>query len=380
MSEQTIDSHEAAPSHGAADQAAELVRRAIVGPPSGSLRLKFFLTGFLFPTACIAFVIFFGGPPIINVPWQSGKLEDYYAVLLAWPCLGIFLPLITYSMLCLATWVIWPKTQQSIVIRLGIYSGIPLAALYLCLIVATSFVITFICAAIIGPLLALIIFLTGYFLNRIKRFSILHLLMFMTVVGALFGLLQLTDSWRRVIESPILIAAATPTLNFITYVRAAIMLILRPKSSDSNFRRDALGWLIAFPLLLLTWLTTWKLAIDLVFVEYSKLPATAPNCYLSAAAQHRHSWMLGEAAQGVSLQTKRLKFLEIALRCAAPKQHAALRRIYDHFGPPLAAFCRKSPWFADMSYLLLLPLELTAVTLATALQISSTQIKKLYQP
>lgn len=355
-----------------------------MGPPSGALRVKFFLTGCVFPAACIVFTAFLGGPPTINVPWQSGNLEDYFAVLLTWPCLGIFIPLISYSILSLGTWTIWPKSQCSIVTRLGIYAGVPLAAGFLFLITSTSSFITFVCAAIVAPFLAFTVFVAGYFVKRIKRFSILHLLLFMTVVGMLFSLLRLTDSWRRVLESPILIAAATPTLNFITYLRAATMLSLAPKANVSSSRYQVLSepicWAISLAVLALAWFTTWKIAIDFMFVEYNKLPTTDPNCYLSAAAQHRHRWLLGESSLGVSLQTKRLKFLEIALRCSAPKQHAALRRIYDRFGPPLAAFCRKSPWFADLSYLLLLPVELTAIALAKTLRIAPTKIKNLYRP
>lgn len=384
MNEQEIDTPEAAPVDGAADQAADLVRRAIVGPPSGALRFKFFLTGCLFPAVCIALAAFIGGPPTIKAPWQSGNAEDYHALLLTWPCLAFFLPLFTYSILSLATWTIWPKSQCSIVTRLGIYSGVPLAACFLSLIISTSYFITFIFAAIVAPFLAFIVFVLGYFVKRVKRFSILHLLLFMTVVGVLFGLLQLTDSWRRVLESPILIAAATPTLNFITYLRAATMLSLAPKANESSSRYQVLSepicWAISLAVIALAWFTTWKIAIEFMFVEYNKLPTTDPNCYLSAAAQHRHRWLLGDSAEGVSLQTKRLKFLEIALRCAAPNFHATLRQIYDHFGPPLATYCRKSPWFADMSYLLLLPLELTAIALAATLRIPPTKIKDLYRP
>lgn len=381
----TVDTQVVAPlelsndsARGISDRVSQWISSNTLGPPGRTLRLKFFLTGCLFPAACAAYVPFVSSPPTIDVPWQSGRQEHFMAMLLSWPCEIIFLPLISYSILSLTAWLLFPKSRRWLLVRLGVYAGVPLAGQYLYFIITTSFVITLICAAIVGPLLALLVFLIGFFLKRVRRFSIQHLLFFMTFVASACGILQMTDSWTRLLEAPLLIAAATPTLNLMTYVRAAIMLAACPNVECETPRSSLLGWFIALSTLAATWSASWKIAIDVMLAEYAKLPTTDPNCYLSAAARHRHVWLFRECAIGVSLQTKRLKFLEIALRCAAPRFHGALRRFYDRIGPPLAGFCGKSAWFADCTYLALLPLEWAAQLVRRWTGISTHSIDELY--
>ncbi len=355
-----------------------LVDRLLLGPPSISLRIKFFLTGCLFPTLCVAMVAFAGAPPTIDAPWQSGKLSDYIAVLLRWPCELVFMPLMILSIASLTIWTIWPTSRRYIMVRWGIYSGVPLAGQYLYFIVATSSIVTFVFAGIVAPIFAVAIFLIAYFAKRFRRFSILHLLLFTTVIAILCGIFQVADAWRRLYESPLIIAAATPTLNFITYVRAT-MMILREQAYDPKTEREGpLKGLIAFFALVATWAISWRIEIEVMLAEYGKLPTTDPNCYLSAAANHRHAWLFHKPHQQVSIQTKRLKFLEIGLHCAAPKFHAALRRIYDRHGPPLARFCQKSRWFADVTYLVLLPLEVVAAMLHYVIQAPIARIQEMY--
>ena len=355
------------------------VDRMLFGPASVALRVKFFLTGCLFPALCVAFVVFAGGPPTIDAPWQSGRISDYVAVLLTWPCLLAFVPLMLVSMVSLASWTISPATSRYIFVRWGIYSGVLLAAQYLYFIIETTSILTFIFAAIVAPLFAVAIFLVVYFAKRFKRFSILHLLLFTTVIAILCGILQLADAWQRVLESPLIVAAATPTLNFVTYVRASMMIVRERVQNTKSRKEGSLSLTLTLVSLFAAWIVSWRIEIDIMLAEYAKLPTTNPNCYLSAAANHRHSWLFHRPSHKVSLQTKRLKFLEITLCCLSPRLHFALRSKYDRFGPSLAKCCRGSPWFADATYLALVPLEIAAEVVRLQLGVSAEDVRKCYR-
>ena len=58
----------------------------------------------------------------------------------------------------------------------------------------------------------------------------------------------------------------------------------------------------------------------------------------------------------VTRQLQNLKCAEIALMALTPQLHKQLRRIYDRFGPPLAARLN-NPFLADLAYLMLKPVE-----------------------
>src|SRR5690606_23557620 len=58
--------------------------------------------------------------------------------------------------------------------------------------------------------------------------------------------------------------------------------------------------------------------------------------------------------------------------------HRALRRRYDHLGPPLARWCRRNPWFADATYVLLKPAEWSAEWTRRVLGVSTHKVHRLY--
>ena len=63
---------------------------------------------------------------------------------------------------------------------------------------------------------------------------------------------------------------------------------------------------------------------------------------------------------------QRLKAAELVLAVTTPRLHAALRRLYDRLGPPLAAGV-EHPLTADLAYLALKPAEWLATALARPL-------------
>jgi hypothetical protein len=353
-------------------------REHYFGPPSVALKVKFLLTGCVFPLACASLTLSgfdIGGSPT----WQSGHFYDYILLLLHARVQLIFLPLILYSAASLGAWIFWPRAADYLAIRLGVYAGVPLAVQYLFLTVVVSLGITLICSAIAGPSLALLVFLTALLLRK-WRFLLIDHLWILVLVFAVVGIaVFLIPNPEILFVIPFVMLAGAPALNLITYLRASVMIGAEHQRRNRMERRSLLIWLLALQALAAAWFASWRIAIDIMLFEYSKLPKEPPpNCYLSAAAKHRHAWLFRERGEGVSLQTKRLKFLEISFRCAAPRIHAYMRRIYDRIGPRLAAICGKSAWFADVTYLALLPLEGAAQLVRHFTAIESSSIDGIY--
>ena len=121
-----------------------------------------------------------------------------------------------------------------------------------------------------------------------------------------------------------------------------------------------------------------------MLVEYSKLPLTDPACYVCSAAAHGHpGWVrsmpVGPAGIRVNGQLRRLKFLEFALMAAFPTGHRMLRLIYDRIGPPLASVCRRNRWFADATFCMLVPIELSAIAVQRIFGFRNDSVERLYR-
>jgi hypothetical protein len=332
-----------------------------VAPISTQRRIKFFLTGIVFPAICFAAAHM--GSATIDSPWQSGRLGDYVALLLEWPGHGPFLPLILISAAALGTWVIRPASSGWLVVQMGILTGAVLSAQFLIYVLLTSSYLTLIAGAILAAGLIMVVATLHWFASRARRFSIRHLLILTTVTAVLIALIQRVGGWPMVLfpfeSATLLIMAGGPTLCVVTYVRASYWILAHaPKRPLRSYVAAGAGWAIA-------WGASWKLSVDIMFREYAQLPTTDPNCYVSTAAAHGHRRLVGgDGRGGLNPQTLRLKFLELALAAALPGFHRWLRRIYDRIGPPLARVCRHNIWIADASFLMLKPLEWTASILA----------------
>jgi hypothetical protein len=106
---------------------------------------------------------------------------------------------------------------------------------------------------------------------------------------------------------------------------------------------------------------------------YANLPvARVMNdaCFVVSAAARGHRAVVGPVVDdgpvpGATRQLVRFWALEARWRSRHPKSHAAARRLYDRIGPAVARRIR-TPWRADVVYVLLKPLELFAVLLVRA--------------
>jgi hypothetical protein len=211
------------------------------------LRVKFFVTGVVFPVICLV-AAYRGANSVAEMPWQSGYLSHYVALLLRWPAIAVFIPLVTYSMTCLAMWVAKPSCARWFAVRLGIYAGIPLALQFLLFVLCTSTVLTLIAALIVGPSLALIVFAIKVVAHRAKKYSIRDLLVLTTVCALLSALLRYSSSLEASVgiltSTFLLVLGATPTLNVITYLRASIAVHNHTQAVQPLPNRwHAVGWL-----------------------------------------------------------------------------------------------------------------------------------------
>ncbi|MHB8974298.1 MAG: hypothetical protein ACYC3X_31470 [Pirellulaceae bacterium] len=88
----------------------------------------------------------------------------------------------------------------------------------------------------------------------------------------------------------LLVLGATPPLNVLTYLRASIAVHNHPQAVQPLPNRwHALGWLS----FVAAWAASWKIAVDMMLVEYAQLPTTDPNCYVGSAAAHGHGRFVG---------------------------------------------------------------------------------------
>ena len=357
---------------------------------TGSLRFKFFLTGFVFPLVCLVILVCWRGGYTPHSPWQTGQLMDYVIVLTRPPAILWFYPIIAYSLISLALWCWQPeKFSQFMPIRLGLQTGIILALIFLVLLCITTSFMGPVMGIAVMVILAFLTWFIKRFAKRYARFSILNLMILTTIVAILLALLfgsanqeraSLTSSFAGYLFLALLfVCGGSPTTGLVTFVRTTIAAThLHNALPKSRFRLAAgLGWV--------SWMATlgasWKIAIETMMVEYAKLPTTDPNCYVSSAAASGHCWLVRTQQSGlgvVSLQMKRCKFLEFVLVASVPATAAKLRKIYNRFGPALARICRSNCWFADATYLALKPLEVIAVFCQRILKIEDCQILKIY--
>ena len=364
-----------------------------------ALRIKFFLTGVLFPIICLAVVLAGGKTGIVHTPWQSGEWLDHYIVFLSSPTITAFFPLLLFSFVCLSLWCFSPRFSYSIVVRLGLQTGAILALMFSLLLIPSTSFLPWMCAVVVAPVLGLLTWSIGKLAR--KRFTILYLLILTTVVAGLCSLAmaiyQADPQYAQIfITVAMFIVGSAPVLGMVSFLRAsrASYFLVNPRdniessSSDHKTKMRANRWRIAAGWI--TWSTamywSWKIALQTQAIEYAKLPTSDPNCYVSSAAAHGHPRWVGskstdlhlDSAPKVNLQMKRLKFLELGLRVLAPGIHARIRLIYNSIGPQLARRCKSNIWFADLTFLALKPIEWAAITVRALSGIPRDTVDALY--
>lgn len=369
------------------------------------LRLRFFASGVLFPLICLAHVIGAGDRTIFfDAPWQSGTLQPHVKLILSVPVICYFLPLLSLSFISASVWCIAPRVSCNLLVRLGLWTGFVQAVMFTVLLGIVTFILCPICALVIAPSLFLLIASVDALVQR--QFSIRALLMITAGVAVFTSLVMqvpaLAESLLGVLMASlfVILIGAAP-LGMVTFLRmsyAAEHLHRRPEllrampelgegfvsQNENSKSKTWVGVFVAWCAWLGAFYATWRFVIEREAIEYALLPKSPPqDCYVSSAAARGHPKWVGiretkSCNVPVNLQMKRLKFVELALRVSMPQAHRIIRKVYDCLGPPLARLCCSSVWFADLTYVMLKPVEFAAVFAQFTFKISPSQIQNLY--
>lgn len=369
---------------------------------SVSLRFKFFLTGVLLP---IVGWLYSGGP---FEPWQSGQLHDYVKFLLRAPAGYMLLPLFLYSGICLTTWCWNPTLVRSKLVRLGIYTGVPLAFIAIVLegiifcgegpffddAISTFdkfgwFFIVLLMVLSVSSTISVCTWLLSQLVKKLKRFSIAFLFAGTATIAILITIGSHVSSKTSgdpfivpIVSALIACVISAPVLALVTFTRVSRASIhlqsVHPKPLDKRYWIGAwIAWLTSFAI-------EWRFAIILMLDEYSKSPTTQPDCYICSAAAYGHRSLVrpshaqGQGQVPVTLQMQRLKFLEFALLAASPFTHRMIRAPYNTVGPSFAQACRRWRLMADVSFLVFKPLEWLALVLQIGLRFPECSIRAIY--
>ena len=352
--------------------------------PAIAYRVQMILLGIVFPLGCFLSSAS-GMESTLHEPWQSGRPQDYVAMLLKWPGYLPFLPLVLFSQICFAVWIAQESLGARIVVRWGIYSGFLLSTQFLVFTLMTSALVSLVGALLVFPGLMGAIAVALYLPRYIKQFSIKHLLILTAAFAILIATMRVTGGpgdpkhWLPALGATIImvwqtIVMATPTLCTIVFARASIQVADHARSSIPKTR-----WSLTLMTWLATWAVSWKLAVNTMLEEYAKLPASNPNCYVSSAAANGHRWLVRTNENSpVNRQMRRLKFLELVFKAALPRCHQFVRMEYDRLGPLLARACGRNVWIADMTYVWLKPLELVSELVRWTTGVRVSDVDRIY--
>jgi hypothetical protein len=310
-------------------------------------------------------------------PWQSGNLSTYIGLLIAWPVSASFFPVLGYSIFCLVTWVFNPAlSAKKYWVRLGVYFGV-LWSIAFTLVAYVDGSSLFFGTIVMSAIM--------YFIASVG-FSIVWSISWLMVKGY-------QNHWWLFVSSCVVglfilfsgsfvLGMFGPPLAFISYSIAAAS-IWSAKERSFQF---TIAKLLGTTVYLASVFATWRLAIDLMLIEYSKLPTEDPNCFVSAAAAKGHRRWVGSdsiAVDGkivcVNRQMRELKAGEFVLKAVAPGFHRILRRCYNGVGPRLAKMICRSKSAADIAYISLVPIQLLVITTLKLFRIDTQKIKNLYQ-
>jgi hypothetical protein len=338
-----------------------------------------------------------------DTPWQTSEFWVYATLVLKWPAAAAFYPLLLASIASMALFV-WDRERfgQWLLVRIGLYGGVLLAAQFSWLIYAPTdepveaIVKTALAVLIIqgvGHLaLILVAVATLSFVEWIKDrsswrgFAVWVAIVACSIVAATLAYGELFIQRVAVVLflALALTLAASPALALAAYVMASISVATAPPE-------PRIGWSIKSILGITTWIAcqlgSWRQAMNLAILEYAALPTEDPSCFVCSAAARGHPWLVGSepvqrpdgAVVWISYQLRVFKAAELALLAVAPRAHRSFRLIYNAVGPQLAARMTH-PWLADMVYATLKPFEWSAAVLLWMLGVSAARVAALYSP
>lgn len=369
-----------------------------------NLKIRYVLTGVILPATNVVGAI--SGMEIgVHTPWQSGRFADYHAVFMSGFPLAFFLPVFLFSMAGLIVVVLRPNLRKDSWVRVSLVGGAIASTVHMiCLLPLAGLIFPLVAAVIAAPCLAFLIWvLLQIPWSNIRRFGIRHIIVLTSVVACMVGLFRFTELLSAI--SPIVYGSflwcfvGASALNAMTYVRLAAAVEIdnlfevynhSKVDNQSLSREDSPRWPRAMVSMAGAWLVvyvgTWVLAVRQTLVDYEKLPTSDPNCYVSSAAAHGHAALVGsfeDVHDGSSIvinrQMQEMKCLELAFAVTSPKAHRLVRRVYNFVGPKLAWVCRRNTWFADVSFLMLKPVEWMAVCVRRIARIDEELVGKIYR-
>lgn len=297
--------------------------------------------------------------PALGPEWQDGKFTSYLILTLFPEASIFFILLLIYSIVSYLFLLARPiQYSQSIIIRVGIYTGVLLALQFslTLLLYATDGLIFILLPVWILPIIISWVHRWGKHKWAVWKINI-------AIIAVLIGILIALGIYQGEMEIlPIQVLAglliAAPFWSFLIALQAAIWLY---KNHETKFTLVHGAGLTAW---FITYAIGWRYDILKVLAIYSKLPTQPPNCYIATAAAQGHPRIVGSRliyrgdgkSMRVNGQLQHLKCAELSLMAVSPRVHGVLRRIYDVVGRSLAQRMT-NPFVADVAYLLLKPAE-----------------------
>ena len=303
-------------------------------------------------------VFSFWATDLIKPEWQNGELSSYIVLFLFPEASLWFLFLLAYSIMSYLLLLFRPsRFSRSFIVRMGIYTGVPLALQYSLLFVGYSF------DSFLYLIILIWVFPFVYSLTyrwAVSKWTVVQVnkVLFILTLGVLLAATLLTRGSAAFLVLAVLTMAA-PFWSFLLALRAAIWLYKNYETKLTLPRGLGLtAWVGAY-------IAAWRFDILKMYELYAALPPQPPpDCYIATAAARGHPRFVGSRtilrADGKSIQVneqlQRLKCAELALLAIHPRWHKRLRKVYDKLGKPLAHRLH-NPFLADVAYLLLKPAE-----------------------
>ena len=330
-----------------------------------------------------------------DIRYQTGLLKDQYGFVLTFGAMLWMYPLILFSLAAFSVTVLdLHHTGGEFWARLGLSTSVPIGVLYHVAIVVRFGLDP---AWLIGYHLApLLIWLLGWgyvkfivWVTPNRRAAWLYGLSILFGGLTLIATIAVIATQDRSYFSLLVIPFALLFYGSLIYSPMLMLgshgwLITRVLSVHTNARRLSLRWLMSW----VTWLgclfAACRYAVIASLEEYSRLPLEDPGtCFVATTACRGHRRLVGShiAANGswLSPQLQRLKAFEILIRTLLPGPHRFLRILYNAVGSRIARRV-KSPWVADVCYLVLKPAEWIAfLLLGLILGDQRTLVQRLYR-
>lgn len=323
-------------------------------PVSGGWRLLYGVFVVILPSFS------FWAIPGLEPEWQSGKLQDYLALLLQPEASVFFIILLVYSVVCYWLLLIDPERySSSFAIRFGIYTGVLLALQYSIILYIylsdDKYAFTIFLLWLFPLYFTMIEQWAAHKWGKARARLVLIILVF--VASAILAVINREEFYPAFLVL-VLVVMAAPFWSLLIALQAAIWLAKNHETTLTFPRGLGItAWLAAYAV-------AWRYDILKMYELYAKLPTEPPDCYIATAAARGHPGFVhsrrielsGGTRMMVNRQLQILKCAELAMLVVTPRLHGWIRSIYDLVGKPLARTIR-NPLLADAGYLLIKPAE-----------------------